>query len=538
MLIMAEYEICTDFLEIVAGTNNRFAFTYTEAAKNVSENNSKSMNYIKNFITSIEQLASKDTVKDSRISSSKGNIEDFSGYDNIKTSMEFLKKNLSGIPIMKDLTSLYDALVSCKSSYMDGYRKNVRLVVLEYESTVYMLVTGLSMAMMNYVDVVQNGTSIRIQKKSPGKTYGVIDKTIRDLSNELSKRSHKEYLENIIKAKDDVGVNVNIEESTTFMESSISDTIDLIDSIFSKVGKLGKFARNVIVSIKNSVFGIVPLIRSVLYLKYKRKADMILSLDQQVQFIQRNIEQLQNMKNMDPAKKEEIIKKQKAYIEAYKKKAEKLRAQLCETEKEAAIAIKQEDPKMKDTDDDLVLEDGRKIIDIFTNTDEYMESYKDKYQEAEMPKSIKERYNAYDQIEKEYDVKIPSSVKLAYALTKASVMYRFGNNDIEVDILSPNQMKSESKSINDSIKDKESKKYTPVVAIAAIGNGDFDVIDKGGKIKYYSHDGKTSIKNNKDNVPTDPEKFFFVDHPNARYDKVKNKTIYINPDVGNNSPLN
>lgn len=373
---MSEYNICNDYMEILAGTTNKYSLMYEKVSKNISEDNNESLKYLKNFITSIESLSSKEKVKDSRISETKGNIESFGGYECIKVVTECLKKNLSGVPLMKDLSTLHDTLLKYKALYMDGYRKNIRLVVLEYDSILYMLVTGLSETMMNYIDVVQNGTSIRIQKKSPGKTYGVIDKTIKELASEVSKKSHKEYLEEMIKGIDNVGVDINVNESTTFMESKVLDTINLISSIMTNVGKVGKFVKRTAISIKNSVFGIVPLIRSILYIRYKRKADTILSLEQQALLLQRNIDQLQNMKNMDPKKKEEIIKKQKAYVEAYKKKAEKLRAQLCETEKDAAIEINKDNPNMKNTDgnDDLVLENGMTINQIFSDKEGKSES--------------------------------------------------------------------------------------------------------------------------------------------------------------------
>ena len=63
---------------------------------------------------------------------------------------------------------------------------------------------------------------------------------------------------------------------------------------------------------------------------------------------------------MDPAKKAAIIKKQQAVCEQYMKKAEKLRAELCEAEKAASTAINKSNPDMKKTnnnaDDDFVLE--------------------------------------------------------------------------------------------------------------------------------------------------------------------------------------
>lgn len=361
---MNKYDICTNYAEIIAGTNNTISSAYLEATKSIEENGTKGMAYLKNFITSIENIAGKENVKDERISKSKGNIKDFQGYENIKSAMEFLKKTLSGVSIIGDLVSIYNALEDCQPEYTDAYNKNVRLGILEYESAVYLLVTGLSMTMATKIDVVQNGYQIKIQKKS-GSTFGVIEKTIQDLAKQLSSKNHKGYLEDLIASKDHVGVDTEIKEST-FMESAISDTLELIDTVWSNAKQIGSFVKRTFSAIKNSLFGIIPLIRSILYLRYKKKADTIIALEEQIEFIERNIEQLNNIKGMDESKKKEIIQKQKAVVEAYRKKAEKLRAELTEGEKDASIAIKKEDPEMKKVDDgDFILE-GVNFASLFT----------------------------------------------------------------------------------------------------------------------------------------------------------------------------
>lgn len=354
---MNEYSICTNFVEIVAGTNNTITREYREAAKSIESDSTKGLGYLKNFITSIENIANKENVKDERITKSRGNIRNFVGYDNIRTAIQFLNKNLTGIPVIKDLCTIFNCLEANQSQYTDGYEKNVRLIILEYESAVYILVTGLSMVMANNMDVVQNGTQISIQKKS-GSTYGIIPKTIKDMAKQMSNKNHKEYLEELVKGIDmvDIQTDTEVKKESTIMESSITDTFDLIHAIFTNTIRIGKYGKRAITTIRQSVFGIVPLIRSIMYLRYKRKADTVVALEQQVGFIQRNIEQLKNMQGMDPKKKETIIKKQIMMCNRYQKKAEKLRAQLTEGEKDAAVAIQKEDPQMKNTDDDFILE--------------------------------------------------------------------------------------------------------------------------------------------------------------------------------------
>lgn len=153
----------------------------------------------------------------------------------------------------------------------------------------------------------------------------MISKVIKDMAKELSSKNHKEYLSFLLKSKDVNGVSTQVTESMTFTESAVSDTLAVIEAIWDGTVAIGKFGVKAVGAVKSSLFGIVPLIRSVVYLKYKKKADTILALDQQCKFIDLNIQQLENRTNLDPKKKEVIIKKQRAKIEEYQKKAEKLR---------------------------------------------------------------------------------------------------------------------------------------------------------------------------------------------------------------------
>lgn len=355
---MNEYDICTDMVGIIAGTSETYSTAYIEASKSVSNDSSKSLKYLKNFITSIESLQSKDVVKDQRISASKGDITAFQGYDNIQKSIEFVNKYASGAKDIKHINGIVKSLNDYKTLYVDGYTHNISLLKSEYECGVYLVVTGLVYTMCSNTDVVTKNDSLAIVKKS-GTTGGTISKMLKEFDSQLSNKNHREYLEQMIKLKMDNGVSTHISESTSFLEASVEDTIKLVSDIWNNVTNIGKFGWRAVNAVKNSIFGIVPLIRSVMYLRYKRKADMIRELDTNVAFIQQNIERLEKRTNISEAKKRSIIKKQQAIAEQYQKKAEKLRAQLIETEKDVTAEIKKEDPKMSTSpsdDGDFVLE--------------------------------------------------------------------------------------------------------------------------------------------------------------------------------------
>lgn len=347
-----DFKITNDYLELIAGTDNRFNKEYKEAADNVAKNNDKGMTYMKNFLISIEKVSDK--IDDKRISDSKGNVRNFKGYDDIKFSINFLSKNLKDIKNLKECIKVFDALEDWSTLYASGYSKNIRLIMHEYDTALYMLVTALSATFANNVSFTSNGTSIKIEKTN-GSSNTVIDKTLSDLAKQLSDRNHKTYLEELI---DNADKNITESVFTEGVLDTAMGTINSFSNLLSTVGEIGKKGFTLVKVLVKSFFGIIPITRSIMYLWYKRKADTIVALEEQVVFIKQNIEFLEKNKTIDKAQKEIIIKKQKAAIEARLKKAAKLRAQLTETERDATNAMNKENPDLKKPakDDDMVLE--------------------------------------------------------------------------------------------------------------------------------------------------------------------------------------
>lgn len=377
-----KYSINTNYLEMIAGTSNKYNPLYEAAATNVGKNTNKGIKYLANLLHSIETISEKSAVKDERISKSKGNLRNFEGYDNIKHALDFLTKNLKDVKGVKDSLDLYDLVLKFQPQYTEAYDLKNKLVVYEYESAVYMLATNLSMILANNMDIVSNGNEIRIQKKS-AETFGVIPYTMQELLKQMKLSEHAVYLDELNKsfANEELGhvttEGVYSEALNPFaIVATVSSfgtlAIDIIKNVFLSF----KGGLNVLKKVRKSIVGIVPIIRSIAYIRYKKKADTIASLEQQIDFISNNIEQLEKRTNMDPKQKSVIIKKQKAVIEAYKKKSEKLRAQLMEGEKEAATAIDKDSEEIGNTDDDFVLESGNTISSIFTEKKKIIKSHK------------------------------------------------------------------------------------------------------------------------------------------------------------------
>lgn len=406
-----EYSINTNYLEIIAGTSNKYNPVYEAAATNVEKNTNKGIKYLANFLHSIETISEKSAVKDERISKSKGNLRNFEGYVNIKYALDFLTKNLKDINGVKDSLDLHDLILKFQPQYTEAYDLKNKLVIYEYESAVYMLVTNLSMILANNMDVVSNGSEIRIQKKS-AETFGVISKTMQELLKQMKLSEHAVYLDELNKsfANEEPG---HVTTEGVYSEAlnplavvaSVASfgglAVDIIKNVFSSF----KGGLNVLKKVRKSIFGIVPIIRSIAYIRYKKKADTIVSLEQQVDFISNNIDQLEKRTNMDPKKKAVIIKKQKAVIEAYKKKSEKLRAELMECEKEAATAITKDDKEIGNADDDFVLESGNTISSIFTEKKKFVKSHKTPEQVNRFREDMIEQKFKFDKKKKDKDAK-------------------------------------------------------------------------------------------------------------------------------------
>lgn len=357
------YDFCDDYMTILAGTSNRLARAYVEAAEHVEKDDDASVKYLKKFIGSIEKLSKSPKVNDVRITKSKGFLREFEEHENIDYMLKFLQQYVKE-PIVGDLKKIYDAVTSYGTEYRSGYDKNVRLVELEYESAVYMLVTGLVYTMSNCVEFAQQDTGFKIVKKAIDKR-DTIAKMTSKMAKQLSEKDHKLYLSKLVEAatvaRRDSGKPVaESYEGEYTIESVVGDALDLFDAITNNIGRIMGAGKMMIRTMKRTMFGILPMIRGVIYLHYKKKADHIANLEQQCAFLKMNIDQLNRRTDLSKEEKERLIKRQSAYVKAYEKKAAKIRAELNEQSRDAAASLEKDREVIqnapKSNDDDMVLE--------------------------------------------------------------------------------------------------------------------------------------------------------------------------------------
>lgn len=345
-----EYKITTDALEILSGTNNRTSPIYLEAVNNAENDQRKATAYMKRFLKSIHRVSPSGRLKDNSIAKTKGDISAFNKYDEINQVLDILSKYIPSNIELKALKSIKAKLETNKSYYMDAYKNKLLLLIMEYETSMYMLTEGLGFVLVSYVTITFDNNVMKIIPKKGSINKSIISKLLIDLNKELSNFNHDKY----IKELSDVKPSDAITEAAGDAALEIMKLISTIISQSFDIYKRGKHAAKIFIK---SIFGILPIIRSILYLHYKRKADKIKSLELNAYFIQLNIEMLKNKTNMDPENKAEIIKKQEAKVVAYLKAAEKLRAELVEAEKDTATALNEDNKTMNQpTDDDFILD--------------------------------------------------------------------------------------------------------------------------------------------------------------------------------------
>lgn len=329
-----DYKIPLSYYDLVLSDLPKHSVAYMEAKEELENDKVKTQEVLNKLFKALQTLSKEDEVKDPRIDKSAGDIEKFEGNDNIIKALSFIGTNFKGASIYNELNTIYEYLKNNKELYMQGYSKNIFPITAEYDNAVYILVTGLSMIMSSEMDVdVKNGNLVVSKKNS--NMFGIISNAVKGLAVEMSKGSHKVYLQDLIKAESG---DKAVTEDFVSGVNAFATTWDMIRNI-------GIMGWDIIKRVINSAFGIIPIIRSIIYLRYKKKADTITELETQVANLEENINLLKNRTNIDPKQRDIIIQRQQAYIKQYKKKAEELRAELSETEKDAAVAAKEDEHK-------------------------------------------------------------------------------------------------------------------------------------------------------------------------------------------------
>lgn len=407
-----------NFNEICAGTSNHLDPVFIEASKENLTNNNKMLDRLGRMMASYEKFygAKKGSIKPQldkdmeAIAKSKGDIDKILGgklkkvLDQLFNITSLLAPGGAFVNSIKnkinykELEYIYKALEETKevigyikkykSYYEKSYDKKITLINQEYECScaiatlgmLYGVVQANSMfasekilkdmekELINIGTNITHDKNIKYDKNKAHKQSKVIGGIIHDLLKELKSSTHVKYLEVMIKAKDNKPIKESYEIDSILAESSVTEIAVAINTIRESLWGIFKYGTDIVNTVIRTITGIVPLIRSIIFLNYKKKVDAINSLEEQIEYLEMNINQLKNIKTgnkKEVAHRTEIIKKQSAIIEQMKKKAYKMKEEFGLLEDEVEEDINKSNAELKNdsippvassSDDDFVLD--------------------------------------------------------------------------------------------------------------------------------------------------------------------------------------
>ena len=338
-----------DIVELYTENTSHLSPAYMEASNIFAKVGGKGKEVIATLYKNIKgKIVGKKLTKEEEFcKKSKGDVDKIPYTKFLDDAIQLLNGVSEAKSIAKDIDTVLKFLRKHKALYEKAYEKKMDLVTMEFENAVFLIVLSASFALSIYCQFDLDEKSGKFKKfGSPKKDGGVIFKALSELTKQITTADHIKYLEYLLKIADEIPVDTRPTVKTEAV--GMQDALGLMTAIYGNLGKAVKFSFSIISGIWKTMFGILPLMRVIVYLRLKHKANTIIRLEEQVRMIKDNIEQLEKEKTRDPKEKEIIIRKQKAYIEAYNKKCEKLRAQLMDTEKEAVNAMEKNKNEIKE----------------------------------------------------------------------------------------------------------------------------------------------------------------------------------------------
>lgn len=207
-------------------------------------------------------------------------------------------------------------------------------------------------------------------------------KTLNEIHKILTNGDHREYLETLIKVYEDkptaevkskptkkslTGDSVEEPlkekpeeskeevktESAVFTEAvpwaaagELMRLVFDIPNILYNIQLMGMRVYNII---KNSLKAVIPLLRIHNYLRQEKKLNTISVLEEEVEFLERNIKKLEESSSLPADKKQEVIKKQKALMMSHQRKIAKIKAEFDLIDVNVKKKVQANDKKIQST---------------------------------------------------------------------------------------------------------------------------------------------------------------------------------------------
>ena len=207
-------------------------------------------------------------------------------------------------------------------------------------------------------------------------------KTLNEIHKILTSGDHREYLETLIKVYEDkptaevkskpikkslTGDSTEEPlkekpeeskeevktESAVFTEAvpwaaagELMKLVFDIPNILYNIQIMGMRVYNII---KNSLKAVIPLLRIHNYLRQEKKLNTISVLEEEVEFLERNIKKLEESSSLPADKKQEVIKKQKALMMSHQRKIAKIKAEFDLIDVNVKKKVQANDKKIQST---------------------------------------------------------------------------------------------------------------------------------------------------------------------------------------------
>lgn len=220
------------------------------------------------------------------IPDSKGDITKLKNYSNLTSSIEILKQISIKHPFdeLDIVTQALQNIIQYKSSFEEGFVKDINFVVLTYNTITLTIVHAVSYLISIAVDFVKNPS------------YDTMTTVIRDVGKK----------EDYLSIKNLNSFNRMVTKGN--LDKLFKSILSTKDSNFTGAVVSGAVIKSVVVT--GMVISIIPLIRELIYQFYYMRVKFSDFCRVQAEFLESNIAYLSNDKH-----NKQVIKKQKKHID-------------------------------------------------------------------------------------------------------------------------------------------------------------------------------------------------------------------------------
>lgn len=274
-----------------------------------------------------------DDIDYGEIPATKGDVTKLSKYDvmkdTLKTMHDLLKEYKQDTGPVDELTVALSNLEARKDLFERAYKYNSEMPMMIYCNVTYGIIVGITFMIASCIEFIKDpGTTtfrMSIDKVAYAKSKDhLIYQSIKKFNKSCEKREFDKAMEAIMKTQ-----IKGVKESTVQLDEGLVLT-----------------AAGIAAAIVASIIGIVMVLRELIFFYYWLRVELSDLYELQANIGMINIYNLQKDNTFNEKKKAEIIKKQMAQVEKFRKLSDKFAVQMKKAEVKAEQEKKENDKKM------------------------------------------------------------------------------------------------------------------------------------------------------------------------------------------------